>query len=125
MANISIDQLANAIEKELEFYSKEVSEGTNKAAEEVAEDSVKTLKKTSPERTGKYARGWRNKAIKNARGAETQVIHNRTSYQLIHLLERGHAKRGGGRVAGRPHVKPVEKQAIKEFENKVRKVAKG
>lgn len=125
MANVDISQLANAIEKELEAYSKEVSEGVNESAKEVAKESVNTLKQTSPKRTGKYARGWRNTERKNVRGAETQVIHNKTNYQLVHLLERGHAKRGGGRVPGRPHVKPVEKQAIKEFENKVRKVARG
>ena len=70
---------------------------------ELAGTAVKQLKSTSPRRTGRYASGW----TKKKRG-KTIIVHNR-SYQLTHLLEKGHAKRGGGRVAARVHIAPVEK----------------
>ena len=41
---------------------------------------------------------------------------------LPHLLEYGHAKRGGGRVPGRAHIKPVEDKITKDFERKVRAI---
>ena len=71
---------------------------------DLAKGAVKQLKETSPKRTGKYAAGWTRK-----KKGKTIIVHNRR-YQLTHLLEKGHAKRGGGRVAARVHIAPVEKE---------------
>ena len=40
---------------------------------------------------------------------------------LPHLLENGHAKRGGGRVPGKTHIAPVEQELIKQFEEQIEK----
>ena len=57
------------------------------------------------------------------------IIHNRTDYQLTHLLEKGHIlKRGGrtlGRVPAKVHIAPVEERAIKNLEEAIEKIAKG
>jgi hypothetical protein len=53
------------------------------------------------------------------------VVHNATHYQLTHLLEHGHAKRGGGRVPGIPHIRLVEEEAIKEYTEAVERVIRG
>jgi hypothetical protein len=115
----SIDSFALEITKALKTYTAEVEEGLEKAKVKVATKAVKKLKERSPVRTGAYAAGWRRKKVGTA-----QVIHNATHYQLAHLLEKGHAKRGGGRVAARVHIKPVEQEAIKDFETQVVKAIK-
>lgn len=119
-ARVSIDQLASAIVDTLKEYTEEVEEGLEDAKEEVAKEGANTLKGTSPKKTGKYASGWKAKKQDKA-----WVIHNAKRWQITHLLEKGHAKVNGGRVAGRPHIAPVEEQVIKEYERKIEKVIRG
>ena len=114
---MKISDLSNEIAKVLREYSEEIEEGMEKAKEDVAKDTVKNLKKTSPKKTGDYRKGWSKKKVGNA-----IVIHNKTNYQLTHLLENGHAKVGGGRVAARVHIKPAEEKAIKDFIEATEKV---
>lgn len=118
MANI--DQLASEIAKALRQYTDEVTDGLEEAKKRVAKETVKQLRATSPKLTGDYSRGWRSKKVGTA-----QVIHNATNYQLTHLLEWGHAKVGGGRVAPRPHIRKAEQAAIDEFTKQVEKVIRG
>lgn len=121
MSSININNLSSEITKALQEYTTEVEEGLKKAKEKAAKDGVKTLKATSPVgKSGRYRKGWRAK-----REGKAWIIHNATRYQLAHLLEKGHIKRGGGRVSGKAHIAPAEEQAIKQFENEVEKVIKG
>jgi hypothetical protein len=113
-----IDDITSAIADHLRQYTQEVQEEIKEASNDVTKDGVKQLKRRSPRRTGKYAKGWTRK--KQGSG---YVVHNRV-YQLTHLLEHGHAKRGGGRVHGQPHIRPVEEQMIKEFEERIERVIK-
>ena len=57
--------------------------------------------------TGKYAEGWTSR-FETERFSAQGIIYNKDVPGLPHLLEHGHAKRGGGRVPGREHVAPVE-----------------
>jgi len=112
----SIDELAREINRRLEMYTGSVTEDVNKAAEEVAKAGVAMLKSRSPKLTTDYSKGWKAKKVKGK-----WVVHNATDYQLIHLLERGHATRDGGRTRAIVHVKPVEEEIINDFEDKVRR----
>lgn len=82
---------------------------------ELSNQAVKSLKAGSPRRKGRYAGSW----TKKKRG-KSIIVHNRR-YQLTHLLEKGHAKRGGGRVAARVHIAPVEKALQKNAEGVFRR----
>lgn len=114
----SID-LASAINRELMNYAHEVGREVEGIADDVTKKGVKQLRLASPQKTGKYAKGWR---VKNVNGA--RVVHNK-HYQLTHLLEKGHAKVGGGRVAGQEHIRPVEEQMIDEFVERTERAIRG
>ena len=125
MANVSIDQLAAEIAKGLAEYSQEVVEKVNVSSERVGKAAVKRLKQTSPKRYGKYAKSWTMKTEKLFGQPHTRIIHAKAPhYRLAHLLEYGHAKAGGGRVEGKPHIRPAEEEVIREFAREVEEAIK-
>ena len=121
---VDIGDLAQAVMDGLEEYAGAVANDIKTAAKEAADDCAKELKATSPRKTGKYAKGWKvKKAFENGVSAR-YTVHNATAYQLTHLLEKGHAKRGGGRVAAIPHIEPAEQKAIEAFEKAAKEACK-
>lgn len=113
-----VQGLSNEIVKALAQYTDEVTEGIEKKKEDVAERAVKRLKEASPEgATKRYKKGWR---VSDVNGKK--IVHNKTDYQLTHLLEHGHAKVNGGRVSARPHIRPVEEEVIRDFTEGVEEV---
>jgi hypothetical protein len=119
MANVSVDQLAAEIAKGLAEYSQDVVEKVNVSSEKVGKAAVKRLKQTSPKRYGKYAKSWTMKTEPEVGQPNKQIILNKDHYRLTHLLEHGHAKVGGGRVEGIPHIRPVEEEVISDFVKEV------
>ena len=122
---VKVGDLAKAVTKELEAYSAEVMEGIKKDVHTVADGCLERIRKTAPVRTGRYRKGWTDRvAFENSEDIRMEV-YNRTSYQLAHLLEHGHAQYGGGRVPGKPHIRPAaewaEEQLVKKVEVRVKK----
>lgn len=115
----NIQNFSKELAAALADYSKEVAEGLEDAKTNAAKNVVKFLRANSPKRTGSYAKGWRIAQVGTA-----QVIHNKTRYQLTHLLEHGHVKAKGGRVGARVHIAPAEQQGIEQFIRDVEKVVK-
>ena len=127
MANISVDQLAAEIAKGLAEYSQDVVEKVNVSSERVGKAAVKRLKQTSPKRpgSGKYAKAWTIKTEPEVGQPHTRIVHVKAPhYRLTHLLEKGHAKVGGGRVDGIPHIRPAEEEVIREFTREVEEAIK-
>ena len=132
MAKIKPTDFSSAVEKILSEFGETSAKAVAKAAEETAKATVQELKQSSPKnqkdgpkiRRGKYARGWKVKEEKSTT-IPTYTVHNATDYQLTHLLEYGHVLKKGGRVYGRakpyPHIAKAEAEAIKTFENSIRK----
>lgn len=110
---VDIGKVDKVISEMLETYSKEVDEVVQESLPKVGKDTVKELKKTSPERSGDYAKGWTQKVEKERLGSK-MIVYNKTRYQLTHLLEKGHAKVNGGFVPGKPHIKPTQDKAEKK-----------
>ena len=113
--------LERAVKDILQDYSVEVSKAAAEVVQEVTKEATKKLRQTSPKRKGRYARGWTGKVEKTATTVDATVYGKTGTYQIAHLLEHGHARRGGGRnVGGIEHIKPVEEGAIKEVEKRIR-----
>lgn len=113
---IDLQKEVNSI---LTQYGDDVVEIASETLEEVAKEATQKLKQTSPKRTGKYARGWTYEVKKGRIDNSATVYGKKNTYPLAHLLEHGHAKRGGGRTAPIAHIKPVEEWAISELENRI------
>ena len=117
---VNITELVRQINDELQRFSGAVKEDIDKAAKEAAEKAVETLKVTSPKDTVDYRKGWTYRKLRGK-----YIVHNKTDYQLTHLLEKSHVLRNGGRSRPQVHIKPVEEQAIEDFVRKVEDSIRG
>jgi hypothetical protein len=114
--------VGKAIADALKEYTDAVSEGIRKEVDDAAKDIKTAVMAASPVgATGKYRKGW---AIYKAdsHGVTTRIIHNKSRYMLVHLLEHGHAKRGGGRAAAIPHVAPAAEPRIQKMEANIKRI---
>ena len=119
MKKIKIDQLADEVMKELDDYA-DTTALEMKAAVKKAGDTVRNeIRASAPSRTGTYAKSWSVKNTKQNSHAFEVTVYSRNRYQLAHLLEYGHAKRGGGRVSGVSHIAPAETKGIEELEEQI------
>lgn len=110
---ILANELAEAVMSELETYSEEALDTLAESFKKIAAEGAKRLRQSSPKRTGGYAKNWTKKVTRSDHGVVANV-YNRKFYNLTHLLEFGHAKTTGGRVAGVPHIEPVQEWAAEE-----------
>lgn len=116
---VRIDDLANEVMEGLQEYA-DLATDSMKAAVKKAGNTVKTdITANAPERTGRYAKSWRAKTTKESATALEVTVYSPTRYMLAHLLEHGHAKRSGGRVAAIPHIAPAEQRGADELEREI------
>lgn len=115
---IKPEQLSDVIMEGLEEYKDLSTDAMKEAVEKTAKNVKKEIQSKAPVRTGKYKKSW--KVTKTDENAENLVMTVHAGrYQLTHLLEHGHAKRGGGRVAAIPHIAPAEADGVKELEDEI------
>lgn len=132
MARVGVNpiRLEEALVEELRKYTKDIQEEVNKQAKKTGTLAKERLKSQDlggayKNRRPRYRKGWATKTEKHG-DVETTIIHNKTDYQLTHLLEHGHAIAGGtGRTRAFPHIAPAEKYAAEKFTENVEKAIKG
>lgn len=101
------------VAKLLDDYTVEMKRESMNIFDQVAKEAVQRLKQTSPvgkgRDAGEYAKGWTVKRTNDRqKGLATITVHNKTNYQLTHLLEYGHDLPQGGRAKAQPHIEKVE-----------------
>ena len=122
---VRIDQLAAAVMEGLTEYADLAADELKKAVKKAGTAVRKDIEANAPKDTGKYAKSWAVKTTKETSNSLEVTVHSRNRYQLSHLLEFGHAKRGGGRVPGKAHIAPAEERAERTLEQEIEKALRG
>lgn len=117
----SIDDMADEIMKGLTEYAELADSAMKKAVRKTAKTVKEEISANAPKRTGRYAKSWATKKTKENSHTLEMTVHSKDRYQLAHLLEKGHAKRGGGRVSGKPHIAPAEQHGEELLESLIKK----
>lgn len=108
---ISID-LSKAVNELLEEYGDSVTDTINKVLKDVGKEAVEVIqgKSSKHKLTGRYMRGWRAEVVNEGYGINTIVLHNKTDWNLTHLLNNGfESVRQHKRIAGDGHIDDAEK----------------
>ena len=122
---IRIDELADTVMKGLKEYAQLAADDLKEDVKKAGKMVKQQIESTAPRKTGKYAKSWAVKKTRETSDSIQVVVHSKNRYQLAHLLEHGHAKRGGGRTRAFPHIAPAEQagteQLVKDIERDLRK----
>ena len=129
---IKVDELAKTILEYLEEFKDVTEEACQNGVLETADEAVRELRNAHPigsegQPAGKYGswneynKGWTKRTQRKKKAGIEAVVWNQKHYRLTHLLEKGHAKRNGGRVEGTPHISKAEEYAVREIESEIRR----
>lgn len=120
---MSVD-LSKAVATILDDYEESIIDTVQSVTEDLAKEGLRKVKAASPvsgksPKRSAYKSGWRKKVQTNRIGASA-IIYNEKYPGLVHLLEKGHALRNGGRTAANPHVAPVQEWMNDELRKRVK-----
>lgn len=121
---IRADSLEIVLSKTLSDYGDAVSAGLAVEVGNAGKIALKSVRNGSPKKTGAYRKGWTLKTERQIINDDVAsvTVYNKDKGYLTHLLENGHQKAGGGRVAAIPHIKPAEEEARRYLEEHTRQV---
>lgn len=121
---IRTDSLEIVLSKTLSDYGDAVSAGLAVEVGNAGKIALKSVRNGSPKKTGAYRKGWTLKTERQIINDDVAsvTVYNKDRGYLTNLLENGHQKAGGGRVAAIPHIKPAEEEARRYLEEHIRQV---
>lgn len=117
--SVKIDAMADAILDGLNEYVDLSTAELKKAVKKAGQTVKRDINASAPVRTGKYAKSWRTRTQTESANSISVLVYSPDRYMLAHLLEYGHAKRGGGRTKAMPHLAPAEQHGIQELEEQL------
>lgn len=116
--SVDMDAFGASLSKILDDVNHSVREVPEPAVRKGLKKGAQEWRKNAPRDRGKYAKSIRWHITKGGPNAEGE-IGSPTMPGLPHLLEKGHARVGGGRVAGIPHIAPAAEVAFDETEKAI------
>nr|DAQ26041.1 MAG TPA: putative tail component [Caudoviricetes sp.] len=121
---IRTDSLEIVLSKTLSDYGDAVSAGLAVEVGNAGKIALKSVRNGSPKKTGAYRKGWTLKTERQIINDDVAsvTVYNKDRGYLTNLLENGHQKAGGGRVAAIPHIRPAEEEARRYLEEHTRRV---
>lgn len=120
---ISPDDLTKVFDAAMNKYVTGVAVTMKEIIEQTGKETARQLRKTSPHRTGDYAKGWKQKALFENSSEIRIKVYNKDHYQLTHLLEKGHRPGGvnhGTFVPAHPHIQQAADAAADEIQRKIK-----
>ena len=119
---VSIGEMADAIMEDLQEYADAAAMDVKAAVRKSANTVKRQIGEKAPVgKTGRYAKSWRVKTTEENSQKLVQTVHSPKRYMLAHLLEKGHAKRNGGRTKAIPHIAPAEQAGAEQLESLIRR----
>lgn len=116
---VEIGHMAEAIMDGLREYADLATDSMKTAVKKAGNTVRKEVSANAPRRTGTYAKSWRTRKTRESSNVLEVTVYSPKRYMIAHLVEHGHAKRGGGRVAGKPHIAPAERHGIEQLEREI------
>lgn len=116
-----VDDLTAAIMAQLAEYQEEIVVETKEAVDEVAKETNEVIKNHCTfGGSGEYIKSFAlNKQDSRTGRVKTWYVKS-PNYRLTHLLEKGHAKRNGGRTRAFPHIRYGEEYAERALPTRIR-----
>lgn len=114
-----VDGFAAAMQGILDRLDDAIEDGRPQVVREAAKTARKEWKAKAPKKTGRYAESIQMKVFKDTASETKADVGSATLPGLPHLLEKGHAKVGGGRVPARPHVAKAAEIAMQQLEEEI------
>lgn len=108
---VDMDQFGSTLNQLLGRVDAAVEDAFPPAVRKGATVARDEWRENAPKRTGGYANSISFRV--KGEGYDTQAeVGSATKPGLAHLLEKGHARVGGGRVPARPHIKDAAEDAF-------------
>lgn len=122
------EDISGAIVESLKEYTEDVKDRIFAAVDKVAAEVSDEIKGhvTFKQVTGQYVKSFAKKSYKNNLYDRKYIWYVKPPHHArAHLLEKGHALKGGGRARAFPHIKYGEELAQKRLPEEIEKAIKG
>lgn len=127
--SISVQDLGDAIAKELSLYGKNVQGNVNKAGRKAIKELGRKTKDTAPFNARAYHKHYvdliATKTEQTRTGDDVHIWYVKPpGHRLTHLLVRGHDTKDGGRTKGDPFLENAVAEVLPTYEEDVKEAIK-